>query len=126
MRLVIHRPTAASPGTITAMTQPGVILGTAAYMSPEQARGKSVDHRADIWAFGVVLFGMLSGRPVFEGETVSDTLAGVLDADEGRPVSPGRLRLRPWRGDFSVEARLHSGRPDGPDHRRVWRRVRRT
>jgi serine/threonine protein kinase len=67
--------------TITAMTQPGVILGTAAYMSPEQARGKSVDHRADIWAFGIVLFGMLSGRPVFEGETVSDTLAGVLRAE---------------------------------------------
>ena len=63
------------------MTQPGVILGTAAYMSPEQARGKTVDHRADIWAFGVVLFGMLSGRPVFEGETVSDTLAGVLRAE---------------------------------------------
>jgi len=67
--------------TITAMTMPGVILGTAAYMSPEQARGKAVDHRADIWAFGIVLFGMLSGRPVFEGETVSDTLAGVLRAE---------------------------------------------
>jgi len=67
--------------TLTAMTQPGVILGTAAYMSPEQARGKSVDRRADIWAFGVVLFGMLTGRPVFEGETVSDTLAGVLRAE---------------------------------------------
>ena len=67
--------------TVTAMTQPGVILGTAAYMSPEQARGKNVDHRADIWAFGIVLFGMLSGRPVFEGETVSDTLAGVLRAE---------------------------------------------
>jgi len=67
--------------TLTAMTRPGVILGTAAYMSPEQARGKNVDHRADIWAFGIVLFGMLSGRPVFEGETVSDTLAGVLRAE---------------------------------------------
>jgi len=67
--------------TLTAMTQPGVILGTAAYMSPEQARGKNVDHRADIWAFGIVLFGMLTGRPVFEGETASDTLAGVLRAD---------------------------------------------
>ncbi len=67
--------------TLTAMTQPGVILGTAAYMSPEQARGKHVDHRADIWAFGVVLFGMLTGQRVFEGETVSDTLAGVLRAE---------------------------------------------
>jgi len=67
--------------TLTAMTQPGVILGTAAYMSPEQARGTHVDHRADIWAFGVVLFGMLTGNRVFEGDTVSDTLAGVLRAE---------------------------------------------
>jgi len=67
--------------TITAMTQAGVILGTAAYMSPEQARGKRVDHRADIWAFGVVLFEMLTGHQLFEGETVSDTLAGVLRGD---------------------------------------------
>ncbi len=67
--------------TLTAMTMPGVILGTAAYMSPEQARGTHVDHRADIWAFGVVLFGMLTGGRVFEGDTVSDTLAGVLRAE---------------------------------------------
>jgi len=67
--------------TLTAMTQPGVILGTAAFMSPEQARGTHVDHRADIWAFGVVLFGMLTGNRVFEGDTVSDTLAGVLRAE---------------------------------------------
>jgi len=67
-------PTMASP----AMTQMGVILGTAAYMSPEQARGKAVDRRADIWAFGVVLFEMLSGRRLFTGETVSDMVASVL------------------------------------------------
>jgi eukaryotic-like serine/threonine-protein kinase len=67
--------------TVTAMTQAGVILGTAAYMSPEQARGKRADHRADIWAFGVVFFEMLAGQRLFEGETVSDTLAGVLRAD---------------------------------------------
>src|SRR5688572_12510252 len=67
--------------TTPAMTQSGVILGTAAYMSPEQARGKPVDKRADIWAFGCVLFEMLTGRRVFRNEEVSDTLAMVLTQD---------------------------------------------
>jgi Tol biopolymer transport system component len=73
---VTHSP------TITAQaTQAGVVIGTAAYMSPEQARGKAVDKRADIWAFGAVLYEMLTGRKAFEGETVSDVLAGVLRAE---------------------------------------------
>jgi serine/threonine-protein kinase len=59
----------------------GMILGTAAYMSPEQARGQNVDKRADIWAFGVVLFEMLTGHTLFAGATISDTLAAVLRAD---------------------------------------------
>jgi eukaryotic-like serine/threonine-protein kinase len=67
-----------SPTLSAAATQAGMILGTAAYMSPEQARGKIVDRRADIWAFGCVLYEMFSGKRVFEGETVSDTLAAVL------------------------------------------------
>jgi serine/threonine-protein kinase len=66
-------PTLARTGTAA-----GLILGTAAYMSPEQARGKKVDKRSDIWAFGVLLFEMLSGRRMFDGETVSDVLAAVL------------------------------------------------
>ena len=70
-----------SPTLTLESTRAGVILGTAAYMSPEQARGKPVDRRADIWAFGVVFFEMLTGHSTFEGETVSDTLAGVLRAD---------------------------------------------
>jgi serine/threonine-protein kinase len=72
-------PDAANSPTMTAhATELGMILGTAAYMAPEQARGRSVDKRADIRAFGVVLFEMLTGRPLFSGETVSDTLAAVL------------------------------------------------
>ena len=70
-----------SPTLTAAATQAGVVIGTAAYMSPEQARGKAVDKRADIWAFGAVLYEMLAGRKAFEGETVSDTLAAVLRAD---------------------------------------------
>ncbi len=70
-----------SPTLTAAATQAGVVIGTAAYMSPEQARGKAVDKRADIWAFGAVLYEMLAGQKAFEGDTVSDTLAAVLRAD---------------------------------------------
>ena len=70
-------PTITSP----AMTRLGVILGTAVYMSPEQARGKPVDKRTDIWAFGCVLCEMLTGRAVFAGDTVSDTIAAVLERE---------------------------------------------
>src|SRR5262249_11720393 len=66
-----------SPTTPIA-TQSGILLGTPAYMSPEQARGKPVDRRADIWAFGCVLFEMLAGKLAFNGETVTDTLAAVI------------------------------------------------
>jgi Tol biopolymer transport system component/tRNA A-37 threonylcarbamoyl transferase component Bud32 len=67
-----------SPTLSIASTRAGVIMGTAAYMAPEQARGHAVDRRADIWSFGVVLYEMLAGRQAFEGETTSDILASVL------------------------------------------------
>jgi Tol biopolymer transport system component len=85
-----------SPTLAHAGTQAGLILGTAAYMSPEQARGKPVDKRADIWAFGVVLWEMLTGRQLFAGETVSDVLAAVLtrepDASTLPPQTPAAIR----------------------------------
>ena len=71
---IANSPTITSP----AMTQAGMILGTAAYMAPEQARGKAVDRRADIWAFGAVLFEMLSGRRPFEGEDMTEVLGAVV------------------------------------------------
>jgi eukaryotic-like serine/threonine-protein kinase len=75
-------PQIAHSPTITASaTYGGIILGTAAYMSPEQARGRSVDKRADIWAFGCVLFEMLTGRKAFDRETVSDTIAAILERE---------------------------------------------
>jgi serine/threonine-protein kinase len=70
-----------SPTITAAMTQAGIILGTAAYMSPEQARGKAVDKRADIWAFGVILFEMLGAEQLFAGETVTDVHAAVVTRD---------------------------------------------
>jgi eukaryotic-like serine/threonine-protein kinase len=70
-----------SPTLTEAMTRPGVILGTAAYMSPEQAKGKAVDKRADIWAFGCILYECLTGKRPFEGETVTETLASILKGE---------------------------------------------
>ena len=82
--------------TTPAMTQAGMILGTAAYMSPEQAKSRTVDKRSDIWAFGAVLYEMLSGQRAFGGEDISDTLANVLKTEpdwEGlSPEVPARVR----------------------------------
>jgi eukaryotic-like serine/threonine-protein kinase len=84
----MNSPTMMSP----VMTQPGAVLGTAAYMAPEQARGKAVDRRADIWAFGAVLFEMLTGRTPFGGATIADALSAVV-RDE-----PDWTRLPPTVG----------------------------
>ena len=69
-----------------------MILGTAAYMAPEQARGRNVDKRADIWAFGVILYEMLTGEQMFEGETVTDVLASVVRQDPDLKRVPEKVR----------------------------------
>jgi serine/threonine protein kinase/Tol biopolymer transport system component len=120
-----NSPTLTSPATMQ-----GIILGTAAYMAPEQARGRTVDRRADIWAFGVVLYEMLTGRRAFEGEETSDVLAAVLRQDvewaELPAATPPRLRRLLERcldrdvktrlrdiGEARIEiARIEAGAPD--------------
>ncbi len=127
-----------SPTMSRQMTEAGVIFGTAAYMSPEQARGGTIDKRADIWAFGVVLFEMLSGKRLFTGETVSDTLAAVLRQEidwRALPAStpPGLRRLLERCLDRDSKNRLRdigearvalAERLDPPDAVRVSSRLR--
>ena len=81
-----------SPTLTGRVTRAGIILGTAAYMSPEQARGEAVDGRADVWAFGVVLFEMLTGTPLFERPSVAETVAAVLHVDPDLNRAPFRFR----------------------------------
>jgi serine/threonine-protein kinase len=78
----------ASPTITAQMTRPGVVLGTAAYMSPEQARGRAVDKRTDVWAFGCVLYECLTGMRSFHGDTVSDTLAHILKGEPDWSILP--------------------------------------
>ncbi|MDA2930044.1 serine/threonine-protein kinase, partial [Acidobacteria bacterium AH-259-O06] len=82
-----------SPTLTHEMTSAGVILGTAAYMSPEQAKGKLVDKRADVWAFGCVLYELLTGKRAFEGETITETIAAVL---KGEPDWEALSENIPW------------------------------
>ena len=107
---------AASPTfTSPALTQMGVILGTAAYMAPEQAKGKTVDRRADVWAFGCLLFEMLSGRRAFAGEDVTDTLAAIVRGEpewKALPANcpPALARLLHRSLEKDVASRLDSMR----------------
>jgi serine/threonine protein kinase len=86
-----------SPTVTSGGTAFGMIMGTAAYMSPEQARGKPVDRRADLWAFGCVLYEMLTGRRAFGGETVTDTLAEVVGKEPDWSLLPARTSPAVWR-----------------------------
>src|SRR5262245_25745341 len=85
-----------SPTLTQRMTRAGMILGTAAYMSPEQARGRQVDRRADVWAFGAVVYEMLTARRAFAGETISDTLAAVMRDEPDWSALPEELSPR-WQ-----------------------------
>ena len=137
---VLSSPTITSP----ALTQIGVVLGTAAYMSPEQAKGRPADKRSDVWAFGAVLFEMLSGERPFKGDDVADTLAAVLRAEPEWSALPGNtphavrrllrrcLQKDPKRrlqhmGDVRLELveveegdPLHKETPVAPSRRRIW------
>jgi Tol biopolymer transport system component len=117
---VANSATVASP----TMTQSGMIVGTAAYMSPEQARGRAVDKRADIWAFGVVLYEMLTGRRLFDAEDMSDTLAAVLTREVSLTLLPPDTppRLRGLVGDCLVRDPKQRLRDIG-DARRVLDRI---
>jgi Tol biopolymer transport system component len=120
-----------SPTLTSAGTRAGVILGTAGYMSPEQARGKTVDRRSDIWAFGVILFEMLTGEKMFTGETVTDVIAQVVTREPDWDKLPAetpvalrrvlrrclqkdrRRRLRDV-GDAALELRGEFGEEEAP------------
>jgi eukaryotic-like serine/threonine-protein kinase len=123
-----------SPTLSVAMTQAGFIIGTAAYMAPEQAKGRPVDRRADVWAFGCVLYEMLTGHKVFEGETVSDVLAAVIKSEPDWSALPAetpppiqRLMRRCLQKDvrqrlqaigdarIAIEEVVSSGELDGPE-----------
>ena len=97
------------------LTGLGMILGTAAYMSPEQARGRAADKRSDVWAFGCVLFEMLTGRRAFEGDDVSDTLAAVLKSD---PAWDAAASLAP-AADPHVARRVPREEPPRPHQRHL-------
>jgi eukaryotic-like serine/threonine-protein kinase len=123
---------AASPTLTMRATMAGVIMGTAGYMSPEQARGQTADRRSDIWSFGTVLYEMLTGRQMFGGDTVSDSLAAVLKTDPDWSALPAETppairrllrrcleRDRKRRLSDIADARLEidealSGVPEGP------------
>ena len=125
-------PTRTSEGT-----QTGTVLGTAAYMSPEQARGKSVDRRSDIWAFGVVLYEMLTGTRAFQGEAVADCLAKIIernpDYDALPPDVPPSIRQLVFRclekdqrerlrdiGDARIEIKQALATPPNDAHRKIY------
>src|SRR6266545_3294041 len=102
--------------TRRANTDPGVVLGTVGYMSPEQVKGRSVDHRSDIFSFGAILYEMLSGRRAFHGESAPETMSAILKedppelSDTNKTVSPALARLVNHCLEKNPEERFHSAR----------------
>jgi len=102
--------------TIQGLTEPGLIMGTAGYMSPEQVRGKSADQRSDIFAFGAILHEMISGKRAFRGDTAADTMSAILKeeppelSETGRPVPPGLERIVRHCLEKNPAERFHSAR----------------
>ncbi|MDE3165591.1 MAG: serine/threonine-protein kinase, partial [Acidobacteriota bacterium] len=126
-KALANNPVAADPASSPTLTMratvAGTIIGTAAYMAPEQAKGKPADRRADIWAFGCVLFEMLAGKPAFAGETVSDILAAVIKERPDLGAAPPHLRaviercLRQdartrWQAIGDVRVALEEAKPE--------------
>ena len=102
--------------TIQGLTEPGLIMGTAGYMSPEQVRGKTADQRSDIFAFGAILHEMISGKRAFRGDTAADTMSAILKeeppelSETGRPVPPGLERIVRHCLEKNPAERFHSAR----------------
>jgi Tol biopolymer transport system component len=131
-----NTPDLSQSPTLTRATRDGVILGTAGYMSPEQARGRPVDKRTDVWAFGCVLFEMLSGRATFTRGTLSDTIVAVLEREPDWALLPAttpvavrrllarclakdsRTRLRDIGDALADVAEAATGQPEQPETRR--------
>ena len=104
-------PTMTSP----AATRAGVILGTAAYMSPEQAKGRTADTQCDVWAFGCVLYEMLTGRAAFAGETVSEVLGEILKSEpDWQLATTGDPR---WYSAFTASVPSEGSGATAPPHR---------
>ena len=91
-----------SPTLSQAATMQGVILGTAAYMSPEQARGQAVDKRTDIWAFGCVLYELLTGKQTFHGEDITEILASVVKSEPDWTALPAKISFHPSEHFWAV------------------------